>query len=117
MTTSIFTAAFLRASLERAVKTVAQSAGALLIANGTGLLDTDWAAALSVAGMAGVISLLASIGSDVATGGTGPSLVGEESYVGEHRRDERGATDTQQALAVVAFVALAVLCALLLHFT
>lgn len=97
---SLFTLLFWRVALERVLKTVAQAAGALLVANGTGLLETDWASALSVAGMAGVISLLTSVGFDVATGGTGPSLVGEEQYVGEHRRDERGATDLQHSFAV-----------------
>ncbi|MGV3564216.1 MAG: holin [Nocardioides sp.] len=77
---SIFTLTFARAAVERAIKTAAQTAGALLIANGTGLLDTDWTAAASVSGMAAVISLLTSIGSDVATG-NGPSLGGGEYAV------------------------------------
>lgn len=73
---TLLTLAFWLAAGERAVKTVAQTAAALLVAGGTGLLDTDWAAAASVAGMAGVVSLLTSIASDAATG-NGPSLAGE----------------------------------------
>lgn len=82
---TIWTRAFWKAATERAVKTAAQTEAALLTANGTGLLDADWITGLSVAGMAGVISLLTSIGSDAATKG-GPSLVDAERLVGKHRR-------------------------------
>lgn len=74
----MFTAAFLSAILERAIKTFAQSAAALLVGNGTGLLDTDWKSVLSVAGIAAVVSLLTSIGSDALTG-DGPSLTNAET--------------------------------------
>ncbi len=40
------------------VRTFAQTLGAALAADGVGLLDTDWPARLSMAGMAGLISLL-----------------------------------------------------------
>lgn len=39
-------------------RTFAQALGAALVADGTGVLDTAWPAKLSVAGIAGVISLL-----------------------------------------------------------
>ena len=39
-------------------RTFAQSLAALLGANGIGLADVDWAAALSVSGMAGLLSAL-----------------------------------------------------------
>lgn len=107
MTTSIFTLAFWRLALERAIKTTGQAAAALLVGNGTGLLDTDWTSALSVAGMAGVISLLTSIGSDALTKGTGPSLVSEELHTGNHRND-RGASDVQAAGAWLVIGALTV---------
>lgn len=48
---------------ERAIKTIAQSLVAVLGVAGTGLLTVDWVAALSVAGAAGLASLLTSIGS------------------------------------------------------
>lgn len=73
----MFTIIFWRATFERAVKTIAQAAGALLIGAGTGLLDTDWLGVASAAGIAGVISVLTSIGSDAITG-NGPSLTNDE---------------------------------------
>ena len=76
-TSTILTGRFWAAAGERAVKTGAQVAASLLVASGTGLLDTDWLTALSVSGMAAVISLLSSVGSDVATG-SGPSLTSSE---------------------------------------
>lgn len=75
--------AFWKAAAERAVKTVAQSAVALITANATGLLDIDWVQLASVSGLAGLISLLTSIGSDAFTH-DGPSLAGE-STGGRHR--------------------------------
>ena len=72
----MFTIAFIRATLERAIKTLAQTAAAMLVADGTGLLDTDWITVASVAGMAAIVSLLTSIGSAAATDG-GPSLADE----------------------------------------
>jgi len=39
-------------------RTFAQAMAAQLVAGGTGILDTSWPQALSVAGMAGLISLL-----------------------------------------------------------
>lgn len=79
---SIYTGEFWRAAFERSFKSVAYSASALLIGNGTGLLDTDWVALLSVAGMSGLLSLLGSVASDAATGGTGPSLTSSEALTG-----------------------------------
>ena len=78
---TIWTPAFWRAAAERAVKTFAQTAGALIVAAGTGLLDTDWLALVSVSGMAALVSLLTSIGSDALTG-SGPSLSNAEVVAG-----------------------------------
>lgn len=75
---TIWTLAFWKAATERGVKTFAQAFAALLVAAGTGLLETDWTTSLSVAGMAAVISLLTSIGSDAVTG-SGPSLTNAET--------------------------------------
>lgn len=69
-------AAFAEATAERAIKTAAQSLAALLIADGTGVLDTAWGTDLSVAGMAALLSVLTSIAS-APFGGTGPSLANE----------------------------------------
>jgi hypothetical protein len=54
---------FLRTALSYAYsfkpgRTFAQALVAALVADGTGLLDTDWGAKLSVAGMAAVLSFL-----------------------------------------------------------
>lgn len=68
---------FWAASAERAIKTAAQVLAALLVGSATGLFDTDWPAALSVAGMATVISVLTSIASS-GVGGNGPSLTDTE---------------------------------------
>jgi hypothetical protein len=75
---SIWTGAFWKAAAERAVKTFAQTEAALLTAAGTGLLETDFRVSLSVSGMAAVVSLLTSVGSDLVTNGDGPSLTDAE---------------------------------------
>lgn len=74
---SIFDPAFMKAAAERAVKTFAQAAAAILVGNGTGLLDTDWVGTASVAGMAALLSLLTSVGS-AGSGGPGPSATDAE---------------------------------------
>jgi glyoxylate carboligase len=71
---SIFDRTFWVQTAERSLKTVAQAAAALLVGNGVGLLDADWVSVLSVAGMAGVVSVLTSIGSGYV-GDDSPSLV------------------------------------------
>lgn len=49
---------------ERAIKTVAQTLVALLTADGAlGLVNVNWADKLSVAGLAGLVSVLTSIAS------------------------------------------------------
>lgn len=67
---------FWQATAERAVKTVAQTAVALLGTGAIGLLDVDWVQVASVSALAGIVSVLTSIGSDnIGAKGT-PSLVG-----------------------------------------
>lgn len=73
---TIFTRAFLFAALERAVKTFAQTAVALVSVAGLGVLDVDWAQVASVSALAAVASLLTSIGS-AQVGSSGPSLTTE----------------------------------------
>jgi hypothetical protein len=58
----IFTKAFWAYAGERAIKTVAQVAGAGIIAtSAAGILDVAWLPLASTAGLAGILSLLTSI--------------------------------------------------------
>lgn len=59
----MFTSAFWTMTLERAIKTFAQSLAALLGAKGLGLVDANWLPALSAAGMVAVLSVLTSLAS------------------------------------------------------
>lgn len=52
---------FVKAALVRAVKTVAQTAVALIGSGAIGLLDVDWIAVASASALAGVVSILTSI--------------------------------------------------------
>ena len=52
---------WLKAACVRAAKTVAQTAVGMLTGNMVGIMDVDWLAVLSVAVMAGIISLLTSV--------------------------------------------------------
>lgn len=54
---------FWTATLERAVKSFAQSLLALLSARQVGLLEVDWVATLSTAGMVTLLSVLTSLAS------------------------------------------------------
>jgi hypothetical protein len=73
----MFSKTFFVALSERSIKTFFQAIAALLVGNGTGLLDTDWVGVISVAGMAALISVATSIGS-ATVGNDGPSLAGED---------------------------------------
>lgn len=52
---------WLKAALIRAVKTMAQTAVALMSTGAVGILDVDWKAVLSASALAGVLSLLTSL--------------------------------------------------------
>jgi len=58
---SIFTPTFLKDAAERAISTAAQAAIGVLTAGAVGLIDVDWAATGSIAGLAAVVSVLKSI--------------------------------------------------------
>ncbi len=83
---------FALAVLERAIKTFAQSAAALLVAAGTGLLDADWLQILSVSGMAAVVSVLSSVGTGAVTDGS-PSLGNVETVAEWPTYDPQHAAD------------------------
>lgn len=50
-----------KAAVVRALKTVAQSAVALIGTGAVGIIDVNWLTIASVAGLAGVVSILTSI--------------------------------------------------------
>lgn len=68
------TSKFWKDAFERAVKTFAQSAVAVL-ALSTSLIDVSWGAAIGTAGLAAVISMLTSMGSAGVGSSESASLV------------------------------------------
>ena len=73
----MFTKTFVKATLERAVKTICQSLIAVLAASQT-ILTADWKAVLATAGTAGLLSILTSIASDGFGPKGTPSLVADQ---------------------------------------
>ncbi|WP_263170701.1 holin [Streptomyces sp. SCSIO ZS0520] len=67
------TAAFWRATGERAVRTFAQAELALITGDGLGILDIDWSEALSVGGLAAIAAVLTAIVA-YGAGPVGPGL-------------------------------------------
>ena len=80
---SLFSHAFLVATLERAVRSFAASLASLLTASGAGIVDIDWSEKFSVAAMAALVTVLFAIGGGTFGKGEGPSFVGEEKLA-EH---------------------------------
>ena len=68
---------YLKAVVERAAKTFCQTLVASIGVGATDMLSVGWKQALSVAGMATLLSVLTSIGS-AGFGNDGPSLAGEK---------------------------------------
>jgi hypothetical protein len=79
---SLFSRAFLLATVERAIRSFAASLASLLTAAGTGLLDTSWFEKLSVSGMAALVSVLLAIAGGTFGKGDGPSFIGKEALSG-----------------------------------
>lgn len=101
-------ASFAQAAFERAVKAFAWSLSSLLIAEETDILSTDWGSALSVAGMAGVLSVLGSLAS-AKIGGTGPSLANEVIVPpGVDPQGDRGYSAVELVVGVLLVLILAV---------
>jgi hypothetical protein len=71
----MFTAYFWKSTLERAIKSFAQSLLAVLGVGQVGVLDVAWTTALSAAAMAGLLSVLTSIASSKIGTRDDPSLV------------------------------------------
>jgi hypothetical protein len=72
----MFTAYFWKSTLERAIKSFAQALLAVLGVGQVSVLDVSWLTALSTAAMAGLLSVLTSIGSSTIGPSRDPSLVG-----------------------------------------
>ena len=87
-------ARFFRALAERALKTFAQTLTATLVAGGTDLFSIGWKQALSLSGMATLLSVLTSVGSSTVGDPASPSLVGE----GEVPAAVRSVYDSRDAL-------------------
>ena len=66
---SIFSKEFVLGAAERALKTAAQTLIAAMSANQVGIMDFDWAGALSVTAFAAILSVLTSIASSSFTAG------------------------------------------------
>ena len=71
----MFTAYFWKSTLERALKSFAQSLLAVVGAGQVGVLEIAWPAALSTAATAGVLSVLTSVASAKVGTQDDPSLV------------------------------------------
>jgi hypothetical protein len=84
---SLVSGMFWIATLERAIRSFAASLASLLTAGGTGILDTDWGARFSVAGMAAAVTVLLAIGGGTFGKGDGPSFVGEEKLADPEAAD------------------------------
>lgn len=76
------TALFWRATVERAIRTAAQTLLATLGLDTTGVLDVDWGAGLALAGSAALLAVLTAI----ATSGAGPDGPGLTETAGSDTR-------------------------------
>lgn len=85
----LFTKAFGIYSLERAIKTAAQTAIATIGAGQIGLVDVDWASVGSITGLAAILSFLTSVSSfnekDVVVSNVSltPESTGKHVYLGD----------------------------------
>lgn len=75
----MFTISFWRDAAERAIRTTAQAAVALIGTTAIGILDVDWTQLASASALAGVVSLLTSIASSaIGDKGTASLLTTKE---------------------------------------
>lgn len=71
MGNELFTTTFWKEAGNRALKTCAQTAVALIGTGAAGILDVEWIGVVSGAALAAVLSILTSIGSDQLSGERG----------------------------------------------
>jgi len=75
---------FWNAAFDRAIKTMAQVAVALIGSGAIGFLDVNWVQVLSVSVTAGIVSVLTSLGGDGNTPGTPQALSAGSASTGKH---------------------------------
>ena len=79
------TKAFWAGTFERAVKTLAQSLIAVIGTGTLGILEVDWLTALSVAGLATVLSVLTSVAQPEFVAGDADATPPPEGWEPQHR--------------------------------
>lgn len=84
------TKAFWAGAIERAVKTLAQSLIAVIGTGTLGILDVDWLTALSVAGLATVLSVLTSVAQPEFVAGEADATPVPADYEPQHRAHPDG---------------------------
>ena len=76
----MWTIGFWKESVERAIKTAAQTAVAFFVVGETGVADVDWATVAGIAAVAALVSVLTSLASAPFGPADSPSLVhGEDA--------------------------------------
>lgn len=80
----MLTRIFWNAAFDRAIKTMAQVAVALIGSGAIGFLDVNWVQVLSVSVTAGIVSVLTSLGGDGNTPGTPQALKDATASAGKH---------------------------------
>ena len=94
---SYTTREFWAGTAERAIKTFAQALLGVIMGGASGLLDVDWVAALSVAGLATVGSILTSLSTpDFTAGVPGAGADGLQEEPQAQTREERLAREAQE---------------------
>ncbi len=89
---TVWTWAWWKAALERALKTLAQTLIALIGAEQVNVISLDWANLLGIAATAALISVLTSLAS-AQFGNPGPSLADEDIVVTPKTGPDRRASD------------------------
>jgi len=109
----MFTLAFWKATAQRVVRSFAASMSSLLVADGTGILDTDWANQFSVAGMAAVVTLFLCLAAETFTDGAGPAF-GSIEVTSPPAAPVDGGNQRGQITPLVAVLLLAVVAVVLI---